>query len=362
MKNRLVELDGLRGIAAFMVFLSHVIGLLAVTRFVNFYHSSPARIISDGAAAVDIFFVLSGFVLSLPFIDQKKSLNYFSFVIKRMFRLFPTYWICILLTIYIKNQYNPSGMEWNGLSEWARTLWIKPITESDILRHLPLIMKTDFHVIDPVAWTLAIEMKMSLLLPILIFWVKKWDSILSQTLLILTSVVLSYLTGKLEYLPLFAIGLILSIHWRQFKIINSTHFFKLLILFTLTLILIGNRFLLPFNYNNYISHTQSLITALGAALFIPIAIFWSGVNNFLKHPGIDFLGKISYSFYLYHFPFLLVSVSILYPIYESMLISAIVSLFLTIIISFLSYKFIESKSMTIYKKLIGLVAIRIGRN
>lgn len=355
MKNRLEELDGLRGIAAFMVFLSHAIGLLVVTKFVDFYQNSPARIISDGAAAVDIFFVLSGFVLSLPFIDQNKDLNYFSFIIKRFFRLYPTYWICILITIYLKNQFNPSTMY--SLSEWARTLWVKPITEIDILRHLPLIIKMDFQVINPIVWTLAIEMKMSLVLPVFIFWLKKWDSVLSQILLLLMSVVLSNLTGKFEFLPLFVLGLVLSKHWRHFVVIKNMHSFKLCLLFTLAIILIGNRFILHFNYT---AHTQTLISALGAALFILLAIWSGGINKALKHPGVDFFGKISYSFYLYHFPLLLVTVSLLYPIYKSILIPVIVSLFLTIIISFISYTFIESKSLMLYRNLTGWLALRIG--
>lgn len=301
-------------------------------------------IISDGTAAVDIFFVLSGFVLSLPFIDKNKSLNYVTFVIKRIFRLYPTYWVCILLTIFIKEQFNPNTM--HSLSEWARSLWIKPITQDEILRHLPLILKMDSHAINPVIWTLVVEMKMSLILPIFIFWIKKWDSTYSQILLLLTTVALSYLTLIFEFLPLFIIGMILAKHWRYFEIIKKENFFNLSLLFILAILLIGNRFIFSLNYN---AHTQSLITAFGAALFIPLAIFWGGINKALKHPCIDFLGKISYSFYLYHLPILLVFVSLLYPIFESMLIPALVSLILTIIISFLSYKTVELNSMMLYR-------------
>jgi len=228
--------------------------------------------------------------------------------------------------------------------------------------HLPLIIKTDFHIIDPVAWTLAIEMKMSLLLPILIYWVKKWDSPLSKTTLLLTTIIISYLTKKIEFLPLFTIGMILSMNWRKFESINKICSINIYILLIFILALIGNRFAFPFNYNNYISHTQSLITAFGAALFIPIAIFRSAINKALKHPSIYFLGKISYSFYLYHFPFLLVSVSLLYPIYESMLISAIVSLFLTVVVSFISYRFIEYKSMVLYRNIAGMTAIKTSKS
>ena len=334
MSNRLEELDGLRGIAAFMVFLSHVIGLLAVSKFVDFYQNSPVRVISDGAAAVDIFFVLSGFVLSLPFIDQNKNLNYLTFVMKRVFRLYPTYWICILLTIFIKDYFNPSAMY--SLSEWAKTLWIKPITGIDIIRHLPLIIKMDGDSINPIVWTLAIEMKMSLILPLFIFWIKKWHSVLSQILMLLTSIVLSYLTGKFEFLPLFVIGLVLSKHLRNFEAIKKTHFLKLFVVFTLSIILIGNRFIFSFNYT---SNSQSLITALGTVLFIPLAI-WGGVlNKALKHPGVDFLGKISYSLYLLHRPILNL---IIIPAKAYPMTFLMVFITASLLISYLSYWFLEN--------------------
>ena len=166
---------------------------------------------------------------------------------------------------------------------------------------------------------------------------------------------LSYLTMKFEFLPLFVIGLVLSKHWRQFVVIKLAHPFKLFLLFILTILLLGNRFIFSFDYT---AHTQSLITAFGTALLIPLAIWGRTINKALKHPGVDFLGKISYSFYLYHFPILLVTVSLLYPVFESLLIPAIISLFLTIIVSFISFRFIESKSMLSYRNLAGWIALR----
>lgn len=357
MKNRLEELDGLRGIAAFIVFLSHAVGLLAVTKFVYFYKNSPAQIISDGAAAVDIFFVLSGFVLSLPFIDKNKDLNYIQFVTKRIFRLYPTYWACIILTVLLKDYYNPIAMQ--SLSEWAKHLWTNTIKEEDIIRHMPLIAKMDSHAINPVVWTLAVEMKMSLILPLFIFWLKKWNNPLSQVLLFLSSVSLSFLSEKFTFLPLFVIGLVLSKHWRKFEIIKQINFSKTCALFILSILLIGNRFTFSQDCS---SHTQSLIASFGVAIFIPLAIWAEGLNKLLKHPSIDFLGKISYSFYLYHLPILLLTVSLLYQTYESLLIPVIASFILTILISFLSYKTTELTSMMFYRKISAWVTVRAAIN
>jgi len=245
----------------------------------------------------------------------------------------------------------------HSLSEWAGGLWIRPINKDDIIRHIFLIIKTDYHVINPVVWTLAIEMKMSLVLPVFILWLKKWRSGQSQILLLLTSFLLSILTAKFEFLPLFVIGLILSKHWRFFEAIKDINYFKLCALFLLSILFIGNRCVL--NFNNT-PQFQSLLSAFGAVLLIFLAIWWAPINKLLKNPGVDFLGKISFSFYLYHFPLLLVTVSILYPIYKSLIIPVIISLLITFLVSFISYLLIESKSMVLYRNLAGWISNRIS--
>jgi peptidoglycan/LPS O-acetylase OafA/YrhL len=74
--DRLRELDGLRGLAAFSVFLGHA-SILGV----------PAGVWSDGGAAVALFFVLSGFVLARSLLANPQS--YGQFVRRRILRLYP---------------------------------------------------------------------------------------------------------------------------------------------------------------------------------------------------------------------------------------------------------------------------------
>jgi len=81
------QLDSLRGIAALFVFFSHfflifkIDGSLALA-----LKASPLGVFINGHSAVMFFFVLSGFVLSLPFISNEKPLNLAEFYIKRIFR------------------------------------------------------------------------------------------------------------------------------------------------------------------------------------------------------------------------------------------------------------------------------------
>ena len=345
MNNRLEELDGLRGIASFMVFLSHAIGILAISNWVAFYQNSSFRILSDGAAAVDIFFVLSGFVLSLPYINKNKDIHYVSYCLKRLFRIYPAYWLCLSISVLLQAKFHPEAMY--SLSEWSQSLWIHPVTSTDIIKHIPLIMKTDQSLIDPVIWTLSLEIKMSLILPIFIFWLKKSSQPISQILLIITTFSLSFLSMKFYYLPLFIMGLLLSQHWNKLKAINQTTKISSIVLLV-SILLIGNRFTLNITNN---AQVESFITGLGTMLFIPCAITFNPLSLFLKSPLVSFMGKISYSFYLYHLPFLLISTSVLYPIFHDFLIPMIISLIISMFISYISYLIIEKKSMAIFKKI-----------
>jgi len=344
MNNRLEELDGLRGIACFMVFLSHAIGMLAITNWVSFYQNSQLRIISDGTAAVDIFYVLSGFVLSLPYINKNRDFHFLSYSFKRIFRIYPAYWFCLIISFLLQLNFQPEGM--TLLSEWSQSLWLKPITLDDFIKHIPLILNTNQNLIDPVIWTLGIEMKMSLILPIFIYWLKKSSQPKSQILLIITTFTLSFLSMKFYFLPLFIMGLLLTQYWNKIRSINQSTK-KSIFFLVLSILLIGNRYTLGLTNNTQV---QSFITGLGTLLFIPVAISFPPLSRLLKSPLVNFMGRISYSFYLYHLPFLLILTSIIYPKVHTIFIPIIIALIVSIFISYLSYILIEKKIMLTFKK------------
>ncbi len=156
-----------------------------------------------------------------------------------------------------------------------------------------------------------------------------------------------FLSMKFYYLPLFIMGLLLSKHWNKLKAINQTTKISSIVLLV-SILLIGNRFTLNITNN---AQVESFITGLGTMLFIPYAITFNPLSLFLKSPLVSFMGKISYSFYLYHLPFLLISTSALYPIFHDFLIPMIISLIISMFISYISYLIIEKKSMAIFKKI-----------
>ncbi|PRY10587.1 peptidoglycan/LPS O-acetylase OafA/YrhL [Pontibacter ummariensis] len=77
---RIKELDALRGLAAIAVFLFHF------------------QLLGYGYLGVHLFFMISGFVI---FLTAKSVKTPFEFVIARFSRLYPTYWVCVLLTFLV---------------------------------------------------------------------------------------------------------------------------------------------------------------------------------------------------------------------------------------------------------------------
>src|SRR5208282_647946 len=83
--QRLSELDALRGIAALSVVLWHFFCATYTVPGVR-----PIYWIARGDGAVVLFFLLSGFVLSLPFFRAQKP-AYLSFIIRRVCRIYLPY-------------------------------------------------------------------------------------------------------------------------------------------------------------------------------------------------------------------------------------------------------------------------------
>ncbi len=102
---RLKELDNLRGFAALNVVLYHY-----TARFREIYdHSYPAKYDWHyGKYGVELFFVISGFVIFMT-LHKVESIN--EFASKRFLRLYPTYWICILITLAATSIFQPSKFE-----------------------------------------------------------------------------------------------------------------------------------------------------------------------------------------------------------------------------------------------------------
>src|SRR5260370_27650821 len=87
--RRFYGLDSLRGVAA-LTFVFHHFSRICSPSVVHFIDRTPLRLLAAGHQAVSLFFLLSGFVLTLPY-KKNGRLNYGPFLLKRICRIYLPY-------------------------------------------------------------------------------------------------------------------------------------------------------------------------------------------------------------------------------------------------------------------------------
>src|SRR2546425_632822 len=94
-QRRVAELDGLRGTAVLFVLIHHYVLREGATA-PGIVVSSLQRFASLGWTGVDLFFVLSGFLIGGILMDARASPSYFkTFYVRRFFRIIPIYYLWI---------------------------------------------------------------------------------------------------------------------------------------------------------------------------------------------------------------------------------------------------------------------------
>ncbi|MBR1219385.1 acyltransferase [Bradyrhizobium sp. U87765 SZCCT0131] len=157
--RRIPALDGLRGLATIMVILSHYFGEV----------EHGLRAIMVGWLAVDIFFVLSGFLIGKLILERRAHANFFAvFYVRRACRIVPAYVLTLLAVTLL---YRALPYPWTEASD-AIPLWGYLTFVQNIF-----MVATDSigaHWLAP-TWTLAVEEHFYLLVPALIvFAPRRW--------------------------------------------------------------------------------------------------------------------------------------------------------------------------------------------
>ena len=166
-------LDSLRGLMALWVVASHTF-----STFDLFLPTSFAKVFNV-AYAVDVFIVLSGFVIFLLLDTQRESFS--PFIIRRAFRLFPVYLIALVVSaitldwqISIWQSIDSSGGYYIGrmktLEESRANFWPHFWTHLLLLQGLfsDVLSHSDFTFIEP-AWSLTLEWQYYIFAPFIFY-------------------------------------------------------------------------------------------------------------------------------------------------------------------------------------------------
>jgi peptidoglycan/LPS O-acetylase OafA/YrhL len=159
--SRLPQLDGLRGLAILLVLVWHYfVNLLLVG---SDAWKPAQRLLGFTWSGVDLFFVLSGFLLGGILLDESNSPNYFkAFYARRAFRILPLYSLLVVLL---------AAAEVTGLATRADWSWMfaRPLPLASYIsftQNFVTAARGDFGCsFLGVTWSLAIEEQFYLVLP-----------------------------------------------------------------------------------------------------------------------------------------------------------------------------------------------------
>jgi peptidoglycan/LPS O-acetylase OafA/YrhL len=154
-KNTIAVLDGVRAVACLLVIVYHIYYLLSLDYPLNNIAGPPlTAVLLSGWSGVTLFFVLSGFLLFLPYaqaiIWQEKWPSARQFYLRRMLRILPGYYFALLLLILL---LHPEYLQPENLKNFAIFLALLMDAPATHLK------------INGPFWTLAVEWQYYLILP-----------------------------------------------------------------------------------------------------------------------------------------------------------------------------------------------------
>lgn len=299
--SRIQPLDGVRGLAALLVMFYWYLQQGGGTAYA--WLGSGVRYITLGQTGVDLFFVLSGFLITRILIATKREKNYFkSFYMRRVLRILPLYYLFLVIYYFV-------------LPFWRGTAVI-PIEKSwyywCYLQNLPAFYP-EMVTAGPVHyWSLAVEEHFYLLWPLLIRCVPErhlgkvcWAVVAAAALFryrsvyVDSSVVMQFTLYRMDALALG--GLLAYYEWRG-ELTRKGEFF---------LVVMGVSALFTLTYSVWFMAESGLSGIVLKYFFI--ALFYWGlvgavlawrktrvINALFSNRCACFTGKISYGLYIYH--------------------------------------------------------------
>ncbi|SFM75978.1 Peptidoglycan/LPS O-acetylase OafA/YrhL, contains acyltransferase and SGNH-hydrolase domains [Chitinophaga sp. YR627] len=298
------EVDGLRFIAIFAVVIAHIDGFF-VDKVEELLHQKDKWLslfdymLQGGGIGVSLFFVISGYILGLPFANQYlgdgKKVVLRSYFIRRLTRLEPPYMLCMIglffVLVFVLHKYTfndllPSLMA--SLTYTHNLFWDRYT--------LPLV--------NGVAWSLEVEVQFYIMAPLLarLFLlpaVKRRSIILLICVLMIVGRSIYQLPCRsiLDAIQYFLTGFLLA----DLKVTNTFLKIKqpwvLAIGIPVLLLVFIFKMLLPNNDPDLLLNMGLFVVI---AIFNYLCLFHGFINGFLTNRIIYTIGGMCYSIYLLH--------------------------------------------------------------
>jgi peptidoglycan/LPS O-acetylase OafA/YrhL len=371
--QRIEYLDSLRGLAALIVLLSHALGAFAwPASYFNFINLPLVNIVFDGKAAVAMFFVLSGFVLSRPYVHsnhgQRRQIFLPTFYIKRGIRIWLPWFSAFLASAIAQHFVCRNVVTEPKVSDWLNQFWQSPLNWM-LVWHQCLFILHDSHIqLLNQDWSLGVELKGSALIPIFIFLISGWRLAALGTL----ALALFFALPIGSYYIAFILGALMARYsdWLFAKCARLAIPSGFLFISGLCLSQarhIGSDLLERREHDNL----WWLITSVGCSLVLLGVLENTRLQRCLNHRLLVFFGQISYSVYLLQF---IVIICLLPPfvcllnscgLHEKMLLfplTLLVGVLCTVLISAVHFQAVEKSCIDLGRLVATALQSRLLKN
>jgi peptidoglycan/LPS O-acetylase OafA/YrhL len=358
-------IEGLRGYLAFWVVFDHLLGACgySVEKL-----NGLLKIIRSGWYAVDVFIIISGFVIFYLLDNNEES--YSEYIVRRFFRLWPLFIVLFFISIPISlinlsnlNEFSLSfphsqvgdGLLAEKINSWWENIGLHVLIHVSMLHGMfpnSIIPNSPGAFLTP-AWSISLEWQFYIIAPLVFAFLKKnkkWS-----LLIISLFCMLIFFIGKqindIEF------GAFLPMHIEYFFIGGVSYYFYKsfcgvffnFIFFPISLVLASFLFL---NSDFNFKLTPYLIWLVFFSLLLDFSNpqrqnYISAIARIFSNNIIVYLGKISYSIYLSHFLVIIIIQCVilnLFPLISQklhLIILSVLLIFFTVIISHFTHRYIE---------------------
>jgi peptidoglycan/LPS O-acetylase OafA/YrhL len=272
-RKHIPQLDGLRGLAVLLVIVAH-----SANPFIRV--PSFRWIDGYGSLGVQLFFVLSGFLITGILLDAKGSPHFFrNFFVRRALRIYPLYY-ALLGFVMFSGLVHQHGVHW-----WPYALYFSNLVYGHGIQPAPLA---------PV-WSLAVEEQFYLLWPFIVSVLSRRSLERLCVVIIFAAISLRFsgilqLHNTLLQLDALAAGALVACRFEQIASWRPAA--------RLMACLLPLGVSLPAGFSNNLSQTVQALS--GAALLIVLLNDGAVLSPLFRAPALRYLGKISYGVYLIH--------------------------------------------------------------
>lgn len=260
----------------------------------------------DGSSAVTMFFVLSGFVLTHPFLTPgpdgttSRPLYIPTFYMRRITRIWLPWFAAFALSALAKKLLFSPKATIPAISPWFHEFWRLPLSVSSVLQQCFFLQHDPRKLLLPQDWSLGVELKGSALIPLFLFLVRRSTSALLGIMIVL---LLFHHNG--QYYASFGLGVCGAkyFHRLESNLRSLSLRFKIGIL-AAGILLYESRLAASYFIPQLNEPSEKIVWCLasvGCVLIMGASLGSNRIQARLNRPAMLLFGKISYSVYLLQF-------------------------------------------------------------